>query len=420
MCEMKYSGIGWVHNIPSHWNVIRGKYVFTNNKYVVGSKVEEYERLALTLNGVVKRSKDDNEGLQPDKFDTYQILRKDELVFKLIDLQNISTSRVGLSPYEGIVSPAYIILKANKKQIYPAFAEKYYLMMWMNEVFNALGDAGVRSSLNSTELLEILLPLPTMEEQIKISEFLDINCSKINAIISDVQSQIDLLEEYKNSVITEIVTKGLNKTTKLKQTSVAWAPMIPEHWEVIPNKYLMKKIKNICSVHKGEDIISLSMSGVVVRDLDAGGKMPTSFNGYQFVYPGNLLMCLFDYDVTPRCIGYINNYGVTSPAYSQFEMKNNNSAKYYYYYYLMIDNTKELLHLAKNLRHSFTEDELGKINQIVPPVNEQNEIAAYLDKKCDEIDSVIKDKESEIKVLEEYKKSLIYEYVTGKKEVPNE
>ncbi|MCI7095464.1 MAG: restriction endonuclease subunit S [Clostridiales bacterium] len=417
MREMKDSGIGWVHEIPSNWTTIRGKYVFTNDKFVVGAKVEEYERLALTMNGVIKRSKEDNEGLQPDKFDTYQILKPDELVFKLIDLQNISTSRVGLSPYTGIVSPAYIILKS-KDNIFPAFAEKYYLMMWMNQVFNALGDAGVRSSLNATELLELWLPLPPYEEQKSIASFLDKECAKIDEIMADVQSQIDTLEEYKKSVISEAVTKGLNPNVELKSTDVSWASKIPSHWSVMPNKYIMKKIKRICAIHKDEDIISLSMYGVIVRDLDAGGKMPTTFDGYQFVYPGNLLMCLFDYDVTPRCIGYINNYGVTSPAYSQFEMIDGMDAKYYYYYYLMIDNTKELLHLAKNLRHSFTEDELGKINQIVPPYQEQRAIADYLDKKCADIDSVIADKKSQLDTLEEYKKSLIYEYVTGKKEVP--
>ena len=100
------------------------------------------------------------------------------------------------------------------------------------------------------------------------------------------------------------------------------------------------------------------MNGVIVRDLEAGGKMPSSFNGYQKLHKGNLLMCLFDYDVTPRTIGLIQNEGVTSPAYSQFKMLNGNCSNYYYYYYLMIDNTKELLNLAKNLRHSFTEEQL--------------------------------------------------------------
>lgn len=417
MREMKDSGIGWVHDIPASWDVIKGKYLFTNNKLIVGSKVEEYDRLALTLNGVIKRSKDDNEGLQPVKFDTYQILKKDELVFKLIDLQNISTSRIGLSPYIGIVSPAYIILKSSE-DIYPQFAEKYYLMMWMNQVFNALGDSGVRSSLNSSELLELLIPLPPIDEQKRIAAYLDEQCKKIDEIMADIQNQIDTLEDYKKSVISEAVTKGLNKKVKYKKTLVSWAKEIPENWNVMPNKYIMKKLKIICSIHKDEPILSLSMNGVIVRDLEAGGKMPTSFDGYQYIYLGNILMCLFDYDVTPRCIGYINDYGVTSPAYSQFEMKSGNNAKYYYYYYLMIDNTKELLHLAKNLRHSFTEDELGKINQIVPPIEEQKAIADYLDKKCAEIDLVIAAKKLQLSTLEDYKKSLIYEYVTGKKEVP--
>jgi len=197
-----------------------------------------------------------------------------------------------------------------------------------------------------------------------------------------------------------------------KETGIAWAPRIPAHWNVMPNKYIMRKIKNICAVHNGEDIISLSMNGVIVRDLDAGGKMPTTFDGYQFVYPGNLLMCLFDYDVTPRCIGYIRNYGITSPAYSQFEMLNGNFAEYYYYYYLMVDNTKELLHLAKNLRHSFSEEEFGRIFAIVPPVDEQIAIAKYLNKKCAEIDDVIADVKNQIEILKQMKKSLIIESVT--------
>lgn len=259
---------------------------------------------------------------------------------------------------------------------------------------------------------------PPIDEQKRIAAYLDGQCKKIDEIMADIQSQIDTLDDYKKSVIFEAVTKGLNKKVKYKKTSVSWAKEIPEHWNVMPNKYIMKKVKIICSIHKDEPILSLSMNGVIVRDLEAGGKMPTSFDGYQYIYPGNILMCLFDYDVTPRCIGYINDYGVTSPAYSQFEMKSGNNAKYYYYYYLMIDNTKELLHLAKNLRHSFTEDELGKINQIVPPMEEQKAIADYLGKKCAEIDSVIAAKKLQLSILENYKKSLIYEYVTGKKEVP--
>lgn len=199
---------------------------------------------------------------------------------------------------------------------------------------------------------------------------------------------------------------------EMKDSGIEWCGKIPISWNVMPNKYVMHKKKEICPKYNGEDILSLTMDGVIVRDLDAGGKMPASFDGYQRVHPRNLLMCLFDYDVTPRCIGLIQNEGLTSPAYSQFVMKNGNDARYYYYYYLMIDNTKELLHLAKNLRHSFTEDQLGIINTPVPPVEIQKKIAKYLDQKCEDIDAVYVEIEKQIETLEEYKKSIITEAVT--------
>lgn len=199
---------------------------------------------------------------------------------------------------------------------------------------------------------------------------------------------------------------------EMKDSGIEWCGKIPTSWNVMPNKYVMYKKKEICPKYNGEDILSLTMDGVIVRDLDAGGKMPASFDGYQRVKPNNLLMCLFDYDVTPRCIGLIQNEGLTSPAYSQFIMKNGNDARYYYYYYLMIDNTKELLHLSKNLRHSFTEDQLGAINTPVPLVKIQKQIAKYLDQKCEDIDAVYSDIEKQIETLEEYKKSIITEAVT--------
>ena len=126
---MKNSGIDWIGEIPEHWEVMPVKYHFISKKEVAGNLAEKYERLALTLNGVIKRSKDDSEGLQPEKFETYQIVRNDYLIFKLIDLENIKTSRVGLSKYEGIVSPAYIILISNG-DILPEYAEKYFLNLW--------------------------------------------------------------------------------------------------------------------------------------------------------------------------------------------------------------------------------------------------------------------------------------------------
>lgn len=199
---------------------------------------------------------------------------------------------------------------------------------------------------------------------------------------------------------------------EMKDSGIEWIKSIPADWTVVPNKYLMRKIKELCPRYDGQDILSLTMKGVIVRDLEAGGKMPSSFDGYQFLYAGNLLMCLFDIDVTPRCVGLIKNNGISSPAYSQFVLNENADAAYYCFYYTMLDNDKTLLHLAKNLRHSLTEDQLGAVSIVVPPLSEQRLIASFLNAKCTEIDTLTTDIQEQIDTLEQYKRSAITEAVT--------
>ncbi len=197
-----------------------------------------------------------------------------------------------------------------------------------------------------------------------------------------------------------------------KDSGIAWIGEIPKGWEVLTHKRVMSKIKHIKSVYENEDIISLTKKGVIIRDLDAGGKMPTSFNGYQIVYPNNLLLCLFDIDVTPRCVGVINDYGLSSPAYSQFVLSPLGFAPYYDYLLRYMDDEKSLLHLSKNLRNSLTEDDFGQINTVVPPIVEQEAIAGYLDIKCGEIDEMIGLEEKMIEEFGRYKQSVITEAVT--------
>lgn len=199
----------------------------------------------------------------------------------------------------------------------------------------------------------------------------------------------------------------------MKDSGIEWIGECPEHWNAMPSKFLMKKLKLIQPIYSGEDILSLTINGVIKRDLEnPSGKMPTSFDGYQIVYPNNLLMCLFDIDVTPRCVGIIKDYGLTSPAYSQFVLNERANTRYYYYYYLNLDYTKELLHLAKNQRHSLNEEQFGAIPTIVPPIDEQKKIAEFLDKKCEEVDGLIADIQKQIDTLEQYKRSTITEAVT--------
>lgn len=200
--------------------------------------------------------------------------------------------------------------------------------------------------------------------------------------------------------------------SKMKDSGIEWVGQIPSNWEVIPNKYIMHKIKEICLNHTTEDILSLSKKGVMVRNFEDGGKMPATFDGYQKIFPGNLLMCLFDIDVTPRCVGIIKNEGLTSPAYTQFVLNDDVDVSYFYYYYLMLDEDKTLVHLSKNLRHSITEDQLGNISVIKPPLKEQKKISNFLNDNIDHINNEINKLINLIEKYKEYKQTLITEVVT--------
>lgn len=208
---MKNSGIDWIGEIPERWELIKSKNIFKAHKNIVGEKEEEYERLALTLNGVVKRDKQDTRGLQSESLSTYQILKKDELVFKMIDLENVNTSRVGYSTYTGIVSPVYIIFNNQK---YSKFGYYFYYNMWQREIFNKLGNNGVRSALNTLDMLNLPFPKISEKEAIKISNFLDEKVTEIDKIIEKTKETIEDYKKYKQSIITETVTKGLNKKNK--------------------------------------------------------------------------------------------------------------------------------------------------------------------------------------------------------------
>ena len=198
---------------------------------------------------------------------------------------------------------------------------------------------------------------------------------------------------------------------EMKHSGIAWIGDIPNQWEVVRHKNVMHKQKDIQELYHKQDIISLTMGGVVVRDLNAGGKMPTSFDGYQHVYPNDLLLCLFDIDVTPRCVGLVKNAGVTSPAYSRFITHSNAYAPYYDYLLRYIDDYKCFLHLSKNLRSSLTETDFGMIYTCLPPLAEQKAIADFLDKKCEEIDELVALQEKIIEELKSYKQSVITEAV---------
>lgn len=416
MREMKDSGISWVGEIPKEWSVNRAKYCFVNTKEIAGCRSDRYERLALTMNGVIKRSKDDSNGLQPEKFETYQILRPNELVFKLIDLQNVSTSRVGLSPYLGLVSPAYIILKSNKR-VLPAFAEKYFLMLWKNQIFNALGDAGVRSNLNSKDLLELSIPFPSLNEQQRIAEFLDRECGKIDGLKADIQAQIDTLEQYKRSVITEAVTHGLNPSAPMKDSGIPWVGQFPTHWTKKKGKYILRYMSK--PVKQDDGVITCFRDGEVTlrsNRREDGFTMADKEIGYQGVDVGDLVV--HGMDGFAGAIGISDSRGKASPVLNVLNTKQNK--KYIMYYLRSMAYGEVFTALSTGIRVRSCDLRWNKLAELLyplPPIDEQNKIVNYIDEQIARTNEIIVDKKSQIETLDGYKKSLIFEYVTGKEEV---
>ena len=204
---MKDSGVEWIGEVPEEWDVSKVKYNFSTFKKIPGKESEKYERLSLTMNGVKHRKKWTAEGLQPKDFMSYQLLRKGDLVFRLIDLQNPSKSRrVALSHDTGLISPAYTILHADNNKMLPEYAEMFFLMMSYLDVFNALGSCGVRSSINNAELMKIPILVPPLAEQQQIADYLDEKCKNIDNRVQKRKQQLEWLKEYKKSLIFDYVT----------------------------------------------------------------------------------------------------------------------------------------------------------------------------------------------------------------------
>ena len=414
---MKYSGIPWIGDIPHDWNLVQGKHIFHSHKRVVGGDVDKYERLALTMNGVIKRDKDDNEGLQPEQFEGYQILRTNELVFKLIDLQNIKTSRVGLSPYDGIVSPAYITLQ--NKSDDNRFYYYWYTFLYHYLIFNQLAGDGVRSALNADDLLKIPVPDIQYKKQKSISDFLDKKCSEIEKLVSLQEQIIEELKDYKQSVITEAVTKGLNLNVKTKESGIEWIGKIPETWGIVRVKYLLYECKER-SENGTEEPLSMSQKyGLIpTKEMENIPNMASSFIGAKLVRVGDLVFNKLKAHLGVFSVSRYN--GLVSPDYAVYHSTGKCNAKYLEYLFktpIYINEFKKLsTGVGAGLTRLYTSDLFG-IYAICPPLHAQEEIVTRINKLCAEIDKLIAVKQQKIEELKDYKKSLIYEYVTGKKQV---
>lgn len=429
--EMKDSGVEWIGEIPEDWEIIRAKNVFSYHKDIVGEKENEYERLSLTLNGVLKRKRNDSKGLQSESLSTYQILNKDELVFKMIDLENISTSRVGYSKYTGLVSPVYIIFNNSD---YARFGYYYFYNMWQRAIFNQLGNNGVRSALNASDMLNLPFPKISKKEANKIANFLDEKVGEIDRLIDNAKKGIEEYKKYKQSVITKAVTKGLDSNVEMKDSGVEWIGEIPKDWE-------FRKIKSFSDIiSKGttpKEMSTIKDSKYTIRYIKSENIVDDKLiDKPEFYITNDVNEELKRSQLTDKDILFViagASIGKVAIMEGDLLPANTNQAisfirikdeyliyKKYLWYFLQSNIIKVVINLysIQSAQPNLSMENLGNIKIPFPFYkNDINEIIEYLDNKCYEIENLIFKKEKLISELESYKKSLIYEYVTGKKEV---
>lgn len=343
----------------------------------------------------------------------------------MIDLQNVSTSRVGLSSYHGLVSPAYIRFSPRQKGQYNEFVYYFLMSMYFNCVYNNLGGNGVRSALNATDMGQLMIPFPTVAQQQRIVTFLKKTFQDVDKLIEVQQAQIDKLKEYKQSVITEAVTKGLDPTVPMKDVS-NWMRRIPCNW-------FDPKIKYFCSIESGgtperthpeywNGDINWFKTGELHNDeiFDSEEKITVKAieETAAKIFPRNaILVAMYGQGKTRGMTALLKKESATNQACAAIQLKTKTYEVNYLWWVLKgaYNSLRERANGSgqPNLSVSL----ISEFEISLPPLLEQQKIICYLDDKCAKIDKLIAIKQAKIDKLQEYKKSLIYEYVTGKKEV---
>ena len=394
MREMKDSGIEWIGEIPKEWKIDKIKYHLKRNEpknhgnAIVLSVYRDY--------GVIpKDSRDDNHNVTSEDTSKYKYVKKGQLV---INKMKAWQGSLAVSDYNGLVRSCY---KEEFKRISGGIREGQW-------------------DLSPEAFANTLALLPPLVEQKYIANYLDIQCSEIDATAEDIQKEISLLEEYKKSVITEAVTKGLNPDAEMKDSGIAWIGEIPKDWKVDKIKYHLKRNE---PKNPGNAIV-LSVYrdyGVVPKDSRDDNHNVTSedTSKYKYVKKGQLVinkmkawqgsLAVSDYD------------GIVSPAYFIYDFIDEEYNHKYFHYLVRSCYKEEFKRISGGIREGqwdLSPEGFSNTLVLLPSIEEQNEILDYILQKEIEIDAIIADKKRQLDILADYKKSLIYEYVTGKKEVP--
>lgn len=420
----KDSGVPWLGEIPQDWSLERGKWIHKYKK-ALNKKKECENVLSLTLRGVVNNNPDSPEGLVPEDYCTYQLFNKNDLVFKLIDLENYKTSRVGLVHEDGIMSSAYIRVKPSSDSN-PRFLYYFYFFMYLEGVYNKLG-AGVRSTLNQTDLLDLPVPIINTSIQDSIVAFLDQKTAEIEAAIEKKQRLIELLKEQKSILINQAVTKGLNPNVPMKDSGIEWIGKIPAHWEVKKVRHLGTLINGIS---EGADYFGSGQPFVTYGDVYSNFVLPENLSGlakasksacnHYSVKRGDVFFTRTSEIAEEVGISSVCLQTVLNATFSGFVIRfrpfNSLLEPEFSGFYFRSDITRDFFVKEMNLvtRVSLGQNLLKNLPVMIPPKKEQNQISDYLKETLGEIDLVVAASQEQISQLREFKQTLIAHAVTGK------
>ena len=414
MREMKDSGIEWVGQIPKGWELRRAKTLFTqrnskgNGIEVLLSPTQKY--------GVVPQSQ--LEGVVQVKEDTdlqmFKTVHKGDFVISLRSFQG----GFEYSLYEGVCSPAYQVF-------YPTspICDTYYRYLFKSQSFISKMNnltVGIREGKNIqyVDFANSQIPVPPLAEQERIAAFLDAECAEIDAVLEKTRASIEEYKKLKQAVITQAVTKGIRGDRPMKDSGIEWIGEIPAEWDGIRVKQLLKE-RNERSKEGKEEPLSMSQKvGLVpTKFLESIPNMASSFVGAKLAYVDDLV---FNKLKAHLGVFSVSRYdGLVSPDYAVYCSTGKSNLKYLEYIFktpqCIGEFRKKSTGIAAGLMRLYTEG-LFSIYLPYPALSEQEEIAEYLNEKCAGIDALIAKKQQYLTEIENYKKSLIYEYVTGKKE----
>lgn len=425
--EMKVSGIEWIDDIPSSWKTNTMFQIFRQVKNKNEGLIEK-NLLSLSYGKIKHKSIETVGGLLPESFDGYNIIEKNDIVLRLTDLQNDHKSlRVGLSLERGIVTSAYVTLR-NYSNNYANYLYYYLHSFDIAKGFYGMG-AGVRQGLNWEGLKTLQVIIPPLEEQHRIADFLDRKCAEIDNVLEKTRSSIEEYKKLKQSVITQAVTKGIRGERQMKDSGIEWIGEICCEYQLFKLKHLLKKPLKYGANEAGVPFDEQLPRYIRITDITLDGKLKCE-NKLSLPDPIATEYILEDDDVlfarsgatVGKAFIYKGEYGKAAFAGYLIKASTNellcSDFLFYYTQSSIYEEWKKQIFVQATIQN-IGADRFSNLIVVVPQ-NEQQEIVEYLNHKCAEIDTLISKKERLITELEAYKKSLIYEYVTGKKEVASD